>query len=139
MEKRVSYSPLGLAITSLEDAILFYDEKKATGAEERELQIIRAAVIRNFEFTYELAYKMIVRWLFVNRDKEEAAFATKLAHFKMAKEAGLISSTELWNEFNGARNLTSHTYNEDNSVVVFNEALKFIQEAKNLFSRLETE
>ena len=40
-------------------------------------------------------------------------------------------------EYRDARNLTSHTYNEDAAENVFREATEFIHDAKQLLSVLE--
>ncbi len=66
-------------------------------------------VIQRFEFTYELAWKLIKLLL---ESEGIAAANSPRAAFKEAFAAGIITEGEIWMDMINARNLTVHTYNE---------------------------
>ena len=98
---------------------------------------VRAGVIQNFEVTYELSWKMIKRWLEENIGSAHADGISKRELFRRAAENLLITDAERWNDYNEARNLTSHTYDEDAAESVFTEATEFVQDVKYLLRALE--
>jgi nucleotidyltransferase substrate binding protein (TIGR01987 family) len=69
-------------------------------------EFIRDAVIRRFEFCYELAWKMLK--LQLTYDGIEAQ--TPRHTIQMALQAGYIDDGNVWSEIQRMRNLTSHTY-----------------------------
>jgi len=97
---------------------------------------IRAGVIQNFEFTFELCWKFIQRWIRLNSSPEDAEPRTRKDLFRMAARYGLITDPILWFDYAEARNLTSHTYDENRAQEVFAAAVNFIGEAKYLLAQL---
>jgi len=86
---------------------------------EPETPLIRDATIQRFEFTYELAWKTMKLWLaekgiLVRNPKDT---------LQAALEQGLISDGAAWSHLHAARNLTSHTYEEENAIQIY-ETLK---------------
>jgi len=98
---------------------------------------IRAGVIQNFEFTFELCWKFIQRWIRLNRTPEDAEPRARKDLFRMAARYGLITDPTLWFDFAEARNLTSHTYDENRAQEVFDAAVGFVGEARYLLAQLE--
>jgi nucleotidyltransferase substrate binding protein (TIGR01987 family) len=99
---------------------------------------IRAGVIQNFEFTYEVCWKFIQRWIRQNMTPEDADYPrTRKELFRMAARYGLIADPLLWFAYGDARNLITHTYDEEKAESVYEIALKFIADAKYLLERLE--
>lgn len=98
--------------------------------------VVRDATIQRFEYTYELAWKMIKRHL----EWAEALDADSLTRkdlFREAARIGLIADAEVWFDYHAARNLTSHTYDEAKAEEVYAAARSFAAEARKLLSKLE--
>lgn len=98
---------------------------------------IKAGFIQNFEFTYEMSWKHIKRWLGNNYDYTLVDGVTRRQLFRLAFENGLIDSIDKWMDFHNARNRTSHTYNIITAEEVYNTALEFLPESKKLYDILE--
>ena len=71
-------------------------------------EFIRDSLIQRFEFTYELAWKMLK--LRLELDFIDAKTPRQV--FQDALQAGFISDGNAWSELHKQRNLTSHTYDE---------------------------
>jgi len=96
----------------------------------------RASVIQHFEYTYELSWKIMKRFLEIDIGNQADALSRK-GLFRMIGEKQLISEFEPWNEFNNARNKTSHTYDEDIAEEVFCVAKKFKKYLKEFIDALK--
>jgi len=108
------------------------------GLDETVQRLVRAGVIQHFEFTYELCWKFIQRWLTLNASGEDAAFPrTRKDLFRIAFRYALIRDPSAWFEFGDARNITAHTYSLKKADKVYAAAVKFLPEAQDLLSRLE--
>ncbi|PIS29169.1 nucleotidyltransferase [Candidatus Saganbacteria bacterium CG08_land_8_20_14_0_20_45_16] len=77
-------------------------------ADETTSELKRDAVIKRFEFTYELLWKMLKR--IATKEKLEA-FSPK-SSFQAAFQLGLIENEGLFIDIIDARNKTSHVYSE---------------------------
>jgi nucleotidyltransferase substrate binding protein (TIGR01987 family) len=128
--------------------------RKATEALERSLnaaragmesfgpdlrETVRAGVIQHFEVAYEQCWKFIQRWLREDRTPEEAHHPrSRRELFRMAARYGLIPDPLPWFAYGEARNLTSHTYSEEEAAAVYETAQLFVEDAKALLHRLES-
>ena len=131
-------SSLIKAVKSLDKILNIALSNKMDKLDQDLKDAVRAGVIQNFEFTYELCWKFMQRWLKENQNKEEANFPrTRKDLFRIAAKCGLIKDPESWFVYGDARNLTAHTYSEDTAEIVFEAAVKFIGDAKYLLSKLE--
>ena len=63
---------------------------------------IRAGVIQHFEFTYELSWKFIQRWLRLNASAEDAEPLTRRELFRTAARYGLIGDPQPWFRYSEA-------------------------------------
>ena len=99
---------------------------------------LKLGVIQNFEVTYELAWKMIKRWLEQNFSSDYVAGVTRHELFRLARESLLISDVDKWVLYHKARNETSHTYDVITADEVFIIAQGFIHDAKKLLIILES-
>jgi nucleotidyltransferase substrate binding protein (TIGR01987 family) len=100
-------------------------------------QGMRAGVIQHFEFTYELAWKFVRRWIAINRSPEQADPRSRKDLFRLAAREGLVADPEPWFEYGEARNLTSHTYDEATAERIYAVAVRFVADARDLLARLE--
>jgi len=64
-------------------------------------------LIQNLEFTYEVCWKMMKRWLETNAG-ENVEGVTRRELFRMAAENRLIDNVDAWMTFRELRNQTSH-------------------------------
>jgi len=129
-------SPLDGAIAQLEKALAFADSDLARRDPETALQF-RASSIHAFEYTYELAVKMLRRHLVATEastDIEGLSFnhLIRLGY----KRALLDEELRVWQGFRENRNRTSHTYDEAKAEDVFRAIPPFLAEARTLAARL---
>jgi nucleotidyltransferase substrate binding protein (TIGR01987 family) len=136
---KLDLSSLRKAIDSLDKTLRVAENKVlATELDEDVRDAIRAGAIQNFEFTYELCWKFMRRWLKENAGAEEAEYPrTRKELFRQAARFGLIREPLSWFSYGDARNLTSHTYDEGKAESVYETAVSFAKDAKYLLDRLQ--
>ena len=131
----LEYSELGKALVSYADAVLLYREHLESGESQREINTDTAAIIQNFEFTIEVSWQLIQKWLTDSGFGFES-FDSKDKLFKTAYAEGLIDDAEKWYNYYRARNLSVHYYGKDVVKKIFEIALAFLDEAKGLNEKL---
>lgn len=125
------------AIRSYESAIMVYDSYKDSQDKEH-VNLLRAGVVQNFEFTYELAWKSIKRWLEINvGDNTTNQVFTRRETYRYAAQNGLIDDVAKWFKYTETRNITSHTYDEEKANRVLIAALQFKDDVIALYHALE--
>jgi nucleotidyltransferase substrate binding protein (TIGR01987 family) len=137
----------GLDISSLRNAVATFERIAAVYRREAEkapgdaigdtIEAIRAGLIQAFEFTYELCWKFMKRWLENNRSPGAVIGIPQRELFRLAAENALITDVTKWFDFRKERNRTSHIYNEAVAEEVHKSALAFLPYAKDFLSRLE--
>lgn len=136
---RLDLTALTKAVRQLEKSLDYYHSDQIQKDPELVLQL-RAAAIQAFEFTYELSLKMIKRYLDmasgnVLKDRE-MSFPDLI---RTACEYGLLlNDVAQWKEYRNERGTTSHTYDEEKAIEVFEEIPLFLKEAKYLLDKLQT-
>ena len=98
---------------------------------------IRSGVIQHFEFTYELCWKFMKRWLSTHIGPTVADGVTRRELFRLAAEQRLIVDVEEWMRYHDARNQTAHTYNFEIAERVYQVAHAFSRDAGKLLAALE--
>ncbi|MBI1390963.1 MAG: nucleotidyltransferase [bacterium] len=99
---------------------------------------LQAGVIQHFEFTYELSWKFMQRWIRLNVSPEDADNPrSRKDLFRHAARLGLIEDPARWFSYAEARNLTSHTYDDHAAESVYETAIKFVRDAESLVNELE--
>src|SRR3954471_15820241 len=89
------------AVESLEKAVTVYSA--AADRAQLEKDVLRAGVIQNFEFTYELSWKFMKRWLEENVSATVDGM-TRKELFRLAAENKLIEDVEAWFRYHRSRN-----------------------------------
>ena len=100
-------------------------------------ELLRDGVIQRFEYTMDLSWKMIQRYLKHIAQVEESAIRTKKDLFREAGRLGLITNVEAWFGYYEARNETSHTYDPQIAESVFEQAELFLPDAIALLEALK--
>ena len=100
-------------------------------------EVIRAGVIQNFEFTYELCWKFMKRWLELNSGAANVDGVSRKELFRLAAESRLITGVENWFKYHIARNETAHTYDPAKASEIFTLAGSFAIDARKLLQVLE--
>ena len=80
-----------------------------------ESDIVRDALIKRFEFTFEMGWRSLFR--FLARQGERVA-QQAWAVLPLAFQSQLIDDAEAWERIRKYRNMTSHTYDEARAVEV---------------------
>lgn len=130
-------SSLQKAVGSLERAVRVAALKIKCPAEKDEEEVIRAGVIQNFEFTYELCWKFMKRWLEINLGRAVVDGIPRKELFRLAAESRLIDNVEIWFEYNNLRNETAHTYDAATAEDVYEAAIRFNADARAFLKVLE--
>lgn len=123
-----------LQLDPLQHALASLAEAAAEPLEGHLAKNIRDSVIQRFEYSYELAWKILKRALKMYYGYDEDAVREI---FRRGHEVGLLDDADLWLSFHNTRNLTVHTYNENTAAEVYATALKFLPQAQLLLQRME--
>ncbi len=130
-------SSLRQAVSSLTSAVATAEDKDFMNSlDEVKRKVVRAGVIQNFEFTFELCWKFIQRWLRINQSAVTGPL-TRRDLFRRAARFGLIDDPFKWIEYSEARNLTAHTYNRKTADRIYAQIAAFLHDAGKLLAELE--
>lgn len=77
--------------------------------------VVRDSIIQRFEFTFEMAWKTLFRYLLLKGEKVAAKAWDVLP---VAFKAGLLDDAEAWDRMRDYRNDTSLEYNETKAMEV---------------------
>lgn len=121
---KIIITPLLKAQKTLEEALI-----------EAKSDLERDGAIQRFEYTYELIWKVLKKILsFKGIDVNSPRDV-----FREAAKQDIIEDPKIWFEFIKKRNLTVHTYNEDDAEEIFgclpsfrDELAKVIEKIKKL-------
>ena len=130
-DDRPSIRPLQQAIQRLKEGLKRYR------SDTSDLQI-RDGLIQRFEFTYELGYKTLKRYLEYTAPNpalfDEMTFQDQI---RTANEQGLLlGAWPEWRGYRRMRGMTSHTYSEAIAAEVVAHIPEFLEEAAYLRDRL---
>jgi nucleotidyltransferase substrate binding protein (TIGR01987 family) len=134
----LSLKSLENAVEQLEKSLKYYHSDIVQSDPELVLQL-RAASIQSFEFTYELSWKMLKRYLKMtapNPDEIEALSFPDLIRRGSDKNL-LLSDVKRWNRYRQERGATSHTYDSKKAQEIFEKLPAFLEEAKYLLQKLQ--
>lgn len=133
----LDFSPLGNAIAQL-DKSLAYAHSPAALADPGLREQLRNSVIQCFEFTYELSWKMLKRYLEeTEANPAEIDIGTFQNLIRLGNERALLRSDwSQWKTYRQARTESSHTYDAAKAEAVFAVAPDFLAEARALLDEL---
>ena len=135
---KLDLSSLRKAVKSLEKTIRVADDDAfMSRLDEDQKQAVKAGVIQNFEFTYELCWKFMRRWLGVNLGSVYVEGVSRRQLFRLSAEHRLVGDVDRWMEYHDARNETAHTYDESTAEDVIETAHQFLTDAQKLLQALE--
>ena len=126
-----------LNLESLEKAIEQLKSGLNQSHADPDNELLRDGVIQRFEYTMDLSWKMIQRYLKHIAQVEDSAIRTKKDLFREAGRLGLIANVEAWFGYYEARNETSHTYDPQIAESVFEQAELFLPDAVSLLEALK--
>ncbi len=107
-QERLNLEPLERANARLGRFIARYSE---VGQNDPDSDIFHAAVVKGFEYTYELAFNAIRRYVAYNVLSPGRVGQMRIPDIlRAAARNGLIASVDDWFEFRERRNSTSHEY-----------------------------
>jgi nucleotidyltransferase substrate binding protein (TIGR01987 family) len=119
---RRSYEQLRKALVRLDEAA------------QSESDLALDATIQRFEFVFELAWKTL-RYMLLDAG---ITTNTPRATLKAAFQGGLIDEEGAWLALLEARNLTSHTYDEELAARVYQLVIETLPVIRESIGRLET-
>ena len=128
---KLDLSSLRRALESLAKAI----RRSEPAPQDEEL---RDAVIKRFEYSYELCWKMLKRQL--ERESPSPAEVDQFSFRDLIREGaehGLVANPGKWMQYRHQRNLTAHIYDSAKAVAVYQAALMFYRDALDLLKVLE--
>jgi nucleotidyltransferase substrate binding protein (TIGR01987 family) len=133
----LDYTSLGNAIAQLQKSLAYANSPIAM-ADPGLREQLRNSVIQCFEFTYELCWKMLKRYLEATEanpaDIDSGSFQNLI---RLGNERALLRSDwRLWKIYRQARTDSSHTYDAAKAEAVFAVAPDFLVEAQALFYEL---
>jgi len=85
-------------------------------------QINQDATIQRFEFTFELAWKLMQE---LGKESDRETYGPRNS-IREAARLELIADPLIWFDFLKARNLTVHTYSEETAQEVYKKAKEFV-------------
>jgi len=133
---RLDLTSLRSALAALEKSLGFLNSELAENADLREQ--FRAAAVQAFEFTHELAFKMLKRQL--EQMAADPAEIDKMAYMDLVRsgaEAGLIADVARFRDYWEKRNITSHTYDQTKAEQIVAVLSDFRDDIRLLLAELE--
>jgi nucleotidyltransferase substrate binding protein (TIGR01987 family) len=133
----LDFTPFARAIAQLEKSIQYATSPMAQNDKDL-FEQLRNSVIQCFEFTYELSYKMLRRYLEQSAASPgEIELGTFADLIRTGNEKALLRSDwAKWKTYRQARTDSSHTYDEKKAEAVYRVAPDFLQEARFLYQQL---
>lgn len=140
----MSSKPPKQDLSSLEKAIISLtqlhervsDEKFMSSQDDVIRLGLQAGLIQNLEFTYELSWKAMKRWLEDNVNPKIADGVSRREFFRIAAENLLISDVDEWMKYHEARNRTSHEYDSAIPQEVLTVIADFARAAQDVLDEL---
>jgi nucleotidyltransferase substrate binding protein (TIGR01987 family) len=129
---KLDLSSLQQAVKSLQEVLREHDAHPHN-------VYVRDAAVKRFEYTYEMAFKTLRRFLEMSAFSPSEFTADSFQDIvRSGNERGLLlGDISSWSAYRKMRNITSHTYDEDKAEEVIASIPKFYEEARFLLERLK--
>ena len=124
------------AFSALERSLNFLNSDMAKDPALHEQ--FRAAAIQAFEFTHDLAFKMLKRQL--EQMAADPASVDKMSYMEVIRtgaEAGLLEDVAGFRDYRDKRNITSHTYDQAKAEQIAAVLGDFLRDVRRLLDELE--
>jgi nucleotidyltransferase substrate binding protein (TIGR01987 family) len=126
-----------LDLSALERALAALDRALARAAAAPQDEELRDACIQRFEFTFELAWKMLRRRLVLDlpsaQEVDSMSYRTLM---RVGAEQGLVADPTAWFVYRDKRNLTAHTYDAAKANEIASILPRFAADARRLLEAL---
>jgi nucleotidyltransferase substrate binding protein (TIGR01987 family) len=124
-------SPLERGIVRLEEAIAVYQDDVSQ-------TLIRDGLVQRFEFAYEIAHRLLRRYLMANVGPPEIISGMNFADIiRVANENNLLlGNWPRWKTYRDMRSRTGHSYDEAVALDVVAGIPAFLDEVRYLRDRL---
>ncbi len=136
---KINVETLRDALEEMEEFLKICNTEEASTTSENDvvLRALRTAVVKAFEFTYELSIR------FIRRQLSQASFNVANINamdfrdmIRVAADAGLIAEPRRWFEYRKKRNIASHTYDKHKAEEVLSIVDDFLEDARFLLAEL---
>ena len=117
---------------ALEYALSLESDKSAYAFEAA-----RGNLIQSFEFTFEISWKMMKRYINNSLGPGDEKINTHKDLYRLAGQRGLINDFYPWLGYRDARNKTSHSYNEEIAEEVYKIAKSFKKDLDDFVANIE--
>ncbi len=132
MDNKLDLTNIKNAVTTLEESINYYN----TDVEQPIKNMYADSCIQRFEYTYELSWKIMKKYLKLFFNKTEQELTIKNI-FRYTQGYGLIQDWTKWVEYNDARNNTSQECNLNKAQFVLTVLQTFLEDVKSFINCLK--
>jgi nucleotidyltransferase substrate binding protein (TIGR01987 family) len=132
----MDYTQLKTAIQRFGEMLEAY--RNNAGRPPLEQEAVQDSLIKRFEYTLEVAWKICKKHL-EEEGFAEAATGSPKSIIRLAAQRNLISNPEAWFNYLQFRQDTSHDYSSDKAEAVFDIAEAFYEDIVNLYRGLTGE
>ena len=126
-----------LDVSALEKAVSRLREGLSDAEKISDMRTVKDGVVKQFEFTVDLAWKLLQRYLKQIAQVDESEIRTKKDIFRESAKRKIIMDAEKWINYYEARNITSHTYDFDRAAYVFQVAQNLPPDVDELIKALK--
>ena len=132
-------TPSGLDFSLFEKALKTLEQAVDSYAIDPSNEFVRDACIKRFEYTYEAATKIIVRYLSLTElDPSAVKEMTAQETIRRAYQIRLIpNSWDVWKGYRDDRNTTAHAYSQGKADQLLERIPLFVIEARALLVSLK--
>ena len=119
-------------ISALENAVSQLQQGLELSENMPDNELMRDGVIQRFEYTYELTWKMLKRYLEDTEASRESVDSMSFQEIiRTSSERGLVMhGWDVWASYRKARGTTSHVYDAAKAQEVFEVIPQFLDEAR---------